>query len=139
MSGCEIIDHTADIGIHVWGKTVQELFINAAEGTMDLVLSYARTLVRLEKHKVQIEAVDKEQLLVKWLQEILYLFEIKKEMPINFEISDLSDTSLSAEIGTVPFDPQKCEIKYQIKAVTYHQIAIKKVSGRFEATVIFDI
>lgn len=162
----EIIDHTADIGIRIRGKTLQELFINAAEGVVNLIAGVAspstslppqqrrragRTCFRMRRLArpkgryskvatpcpVNLNAVDREQLLVKWLQEILYLFEVKKAIPAGFKILKLSEKTLAAEVVFVPFDPKK--LKYQIKAVTYHKLSVREAPDGWTAEIIFDI
>lgn len=141
MSGCKVVNHTADIGIRVRAETLEKLFVNAAEGMMNLVLRCLSAYVPKSRKTIEIsvKAVDAEQLLVKWLQEILYLFETKRLVPVRFKILNLSDTALSAEVGVEPSNPKVHKIRHQIKAVTYHQLAIKKVDGRYGVTVIFDV
>lgn len=137
----KIIDHTADIGIRVFGRTLEELFVNAAEGMRELVVSgKGDSPFSLEGlSPFNITALDQNQLLVKWLQEILYLIDAKNLVPVNFAISKITENNLSAKVFTTPFDPKVHEARRQIKAVTYHDLQIKKVRGRFEVSVIFDI
>lgn len=143
MKKFEIINHTADIGIRVFGKTLEDLFVNAAFAMSELIVKNPPTPPFVKGGKggfvVKITAVDKEQLLVKWLSEILYLIDAKNLMPVGFKISEVSDTYLAAAVAVEPFDPAKHKIKRQIKAVTYHGLAIKKAGGQFEVSVIFDI
>lgn len=148
MSGCEnklkykIIGHTADIGITAYGKDLPELFINVALGMMKISVEVFKCLsVEGEESKevISITAVDREHLLVKWLQELLFLFNSKRLVPRKFKINFISEKSLSAGVCAVPFDTKKFEVRHEIKAVTHHNLSIKKVSGQFNVTVIFDI
>lgn len=138
----EVINHTADIGIRVRGRTLKDIFLNAGNGMV--ALAVASRLATLHsgarsKNIVTASAIDKEQLLVKWLQEIIYLVNSKRLIPVEFNIKSISERSLEGEVVTVPFDSKRDEIKYEIKAVTYHNLAIKKAGGQFEVSVIFDI
>ena len=73
------------------------------------------------------------------MEELLYIFELKDLIPVDFKIEDLSETKLVAEISCIPFSPQIHKPKNQIKAVTYHNLTIKEQSGLFKTTIIFDI
>lgn len=145
------IEHTADIGIEVSGDSLTDLFVNAAGGMFSLVLkcssgrplwrpdAMAATEGRHYVQKISLKANIKEELLVKWLEELLYFFEIKKLVPVNFGTLDLTDKKLVAEVSCAPFDPEIYHVKHQIKAVTYHNLAIIEKNGRFSAKIIFDI
>ena len=141
MSGYRVIEHTADIGIKVEGSSLKELFLNSAKGMVDLVVD-CRIVSNSQYQsfeKISLKADIKEQLLVKWLEELLYLFEVKNNIPISFNIIDIVDTDLRAEVGIVPLDPEIHRIKYQIKAVTYHNLKIEEKKGLFKTRIIFDI
>lgn len=84
-------------------------------------------------------AVDREQLLVNWLQELLYIFDAEKLIPCEFDILELSDCCLKAKVSSIPLDLKIHKLKHQIKAVTHHNLAVKRGAGQFDVTVIFDI
>ena len=77
--------------------------------------------------------------MVKWLEEILYLFEMQKLVSIDFRMQKVTEKELEASIATVKFSPEIHKQKYQIKAVTYHNLTITETEGIFNATIIFDI
>lgn len=141
-----IINHTADIGIEIEGGSLKELFLNAARGAIGLIVECRRSGVpacrgtddRVLK-KISLKADLAEGLLVRWLEELLYLFEEKRLVPVEFKIGRLLRTSLNTEVSCVPFDPKTHRIKYVIKAVTYHDLTITEEKGRFRVRIIFDI
>lgn len=142
----KLIEHTADIGIEVVGKSLQEIFIGAAKGVVDLIAEGRRVeapVRRGAKDKVArhilLKANIKEQLLVKWLEELLYLFETRRLVPVKFKVRSLSDKKIDAEIISIPFDFEIHRPRYQIKAVTYHDLSIEEEKGRFKTRIIFDI
>ena len=139
MKGYEVIGHTADIGVKAYGATLKDLFVNAANGMFDILLSANKQPMAGDKRLIVTYAVDKDQLLVKWLQELLFLYDAKRMVPVKFDIVKMTEKRLSAEVMTVPLDAVGFKMKHQIKAVTYHKVAIKKVDGQFTVTVIFDI
>jgi SHS2 domain-containing protein len=131
------IDHTADLGLQVWGKTLPELYANAAEGMASLY--YNPGAVRpLETRAIAVEGYDREEVLVHWLSELLYLVEVHSFLPSRFEITELDDTHLRAEVSGELFSRERHEWRTGIKAVTYHDIHVQEVGGEWMVTVIFD-
>ena len=78
MKTYELIDHTADVGIKAYGKTLSEAFENAAKGMFDIITDSSE-IESIGQYNIELEAPDLEQLLVDWLSELLYLFEIHPE------------------------------------------------------------
>jgi SHS2 domain-containing protein len=46
---------------------------------------------------------------------------------------------LLATVHGEPLDPSRHPIDTEIKAVTYHQIAVEQTNGRWQTRVIFDL
>lgn len=85
------------------------------------------------------DGIDKEQLLVNWLSELLYLHEIKNMLFKEFYINDMNDLQLKATIHGELLDEKRHVIKTAIKAVTHHNLVIKQENSRWRARVIFDL
>jgi SHS2 domain-containing protein len=141
MKEFEIIDHTADIGIVAYGKTKREVFINAAKGMFEIIAGENRDLKENFYAKIKLEAKSLEDLLIAWLNELLYISEVKLIILNKFKIKELSDGQIKAEIGGTKINHLSIRIKREVKAVTYHRLEIKKdeESGLWRAQVIFDI
>jgi SHS2 domain-containing protein len=141
MKEFEIIDHTADIGIVAYGKTKREVFINAAKGMFEIIAGENRDLKENFYAKIKLEAKSLEDLLIAWLNELLYISEVKLVILNKFKIKELSDGQITAEIGGTKINHLSVRIKREVKAVTYHRLEIKKDegSGLWSAQVIFDI
>jgi SHS2 domain-containing protein len=134
----EIIDHTADLGIVVKGGSIKELFVNAANAMTDLVVK-ADISGKGAKRKLIVEGEDLPDLMVRWLSEILYLFNGEHILVMAIEISSISPTRLQSKLNVLSLNKGRHEILREIKAVTYHQIAVEKTPDGWEARVIFDI
>lgn len=134
----DIIEHTADIGIRAYGRTKKELFTNAATGMFEFIadLNNARTLKTLT---LKIEADSIEELLISWLEELLYQFDTKKILFKRFIIEKLSCNKLTAKVSGERLAPKRHILYREIKAVTYHELRVARVKTRWEASVIFDI
>lgn len=132
------IPHTADIGFKVWGQTLEELFENAARAMVDnlVVLSDAKPDKTIF---VQLTAESREELLVKWLEEILYHFETESFVGIDFNVTRCDPADFKATLHGIEWDPARQPLKTQIKAVTFHELAIHKTGGQFEVQVILDV
>ena len=141
MKEFEIIGHTADIGLIAYGKNKEEVFINAAKGMFEIIVGGTKNLKENFYDKIKLEADDLEGLLFAWLNELLYIGETRLVILNKFQIKQLSDFQIKAEVGGMKINPPSVKIKKEIKAVTYHRLEIKKdeKSGLWSAQVIFDI
>jgi SHS2 domain-containing protein len=135
----KFIDHTADIGIIVQGKTIKELFINAAQAMFDIITGQD-SIQSKESIELTIKADDLEDLIVKWLTELLYLHETKEMLFKEFYIYKIDNSfNLKAGAKGEKFDPQRHKIDTVIKAVTYHLLKITQSNQGFEAKILFDV
>jgi len=139
MKSFEILDHTADVGIVAWGKTLEELFANAALGMFSLIGELKNVENRLTV-SVEVEGNDYEDLLVTWLNELLYLFEAEGVFLRTFEIDELGQYYLKARVSGEPIDQQRHTIQRVVKACTYYEAKVEEVHPQlFRAQVYFDI
>jgi len=131
----EEIDHTADWALRVRGRDLRELLINAARGMVSLIIADPATLSGDVEQALELEAIDAESLLVDWLNELAYWAEAEMLVFHQFELQDVTSTSLRATIrgGHAP------DLKKHIKAVTYHNLEIVETVNGLEATVVFDV
>lgn len=134
----ELIEHTADIGIRVGGRNLKELYRNAAAAMFDIIAQKINSAgSRKEKVNITLKANNTEELLVKWLNELLSLSATKGLIFTGFRINKLKENSLEASVfgGKV----KNFRIKTEIKAATYHELRITKAKEGQRAEVIFDV
>lgn len=132
------IDHTADMGIIVEGTNIKNLFKEAAKAMMYIIVRGA-SLDKTKTIKLTLTGKDLPDLLVRWLGEILYLFEGEKEIVSEIDIDSISPSKLHATLKTVSYKPDLHKILCEIKAVTYHQINITQTGNSYRAKIIFDL
>lgn len=134
----EPVSHTGDLGMVAYGQDLPELFAHAAWAMFDLMSDATRIQPR---HTVtlSVSATDLEDLLVRWLSELLYLYDTQRVLCCAFTFVTLEPTRLTATVAGEPLDSERHPIDTEIKAVTYHQIAVAQVEGRWQARVIFDL
>ena len=131
----EEIDHTADVGIRAHGRTVDELFANAAEGMFSLIADLTK-VKPVGEVEVRLEAENLSTLLLRWLSELLYLHETQRLVFSSFEVHVVG-TTLDGRARGEAIDKARHELKLAIKAVTRHGLTVDPKKGIAE--VIFDI
>jgi SHS2 domain-containing protein len=137
-SGYRLLDHTADLGIVVFGPTVKALYEAAAKALSDLLME-GTALEQGRRLSLEIEGDDRADLMVNWLREILYLWAAKSLWLLEANVEHITSKRLSATVRVVPYNPIRQGIKTDIKAVTYHRIQVRRTKAGWEATVIFDV
>ncbi len=133
-----LLDHTADLGIIVRGRNLRTLFEVAAKSMMYIMVN-GKSADTTNTFNLSVEGYDLADLMVRWLGEILYLFEGEHELVMGVEITSVSHSHLDATLETVSFDTNLHEILCEIKAVTFHQIEVVKKNDHWETRVIFDL
>ena len=134
----EPLEHTADIGLRAFGKSLREAFENAARGMFGLMVDTSK-IEKRKKFSVSAEADDAEGLLVAWLNELLYHSDTNDMLFKDFEIWKWDEKSkLDAFAYGEPVDLARHQFEMDIKACTYHQLKITK-NNLFVCQVIFDV
>lgn len=138
MKRYEQFPHTADIGVHVYGRTMKELFQNAAFSMFDIIadLEGLKESVSID---IKLSSPNRDELLVAWLDELLYNFYTKSMIFSRFEIEDLTDTSIKAKAYGRDIGSNRNRLKTEIKAITYSGLAVKKAEEGFQVDIIFDV
>jgi len=140
MGSFKIIDTTADIGIIAFGKNLEDLFVEAAKGCFYIMYREIGGEFNLNFEKeVKVEGIDLEELMVNWLNELIYLNEVEEIIPIEINIK-LSKNEIFSLNGVLKTQKNlKLKKIIEIKAVTFHKMKIKKEKNIWKAFIIFDI
>jgi len=120
-----IIEHPSDLGIEALGSSLAEAFEAAAQGFISLIIDPA-TIESTEVKKITLQASDEAQLLVRWLSEILYLYDGQGFICREFSITQISQMSLEATVAGERFSPSKHRTRLDVKATTYHQLLVQQ-------------
>ena len=134
----EILDHTADVCIRVFGKSLDELFENAARAMMELITDREK-INPSQEIEIEVRGETKEELLVHWLQEILFLHEVKKMVFKDFRLNLISETHAKGKVIGEKIDIDKHELSFDIKAVTYHNLKIEPINDKLKVDIVFDV
>ena len=142
------IEHTADLGLEVFGKTISELFINAHAGFYYLCFGKLELLSQLlpssaRPDPLRLSEPSREDLLIAFLSELNFNVQVRKT--VFFPLKSLTveqqngayTLQMEAPRQMLPLELQ--EQLTEIKAVTYHGLQIIQKNGQYAATIIFDI
>ncbi|HIH28901.1 MAG TPA: archease [Thermoplasmata archaeon] len=136
MKHYELVEHTADVGIKAFGKTVAEAFEHAARGMFDIITDES-PIDPVGQYDIELEAPDREQLLVDWLSKLLFLNDAQDLVFGKFQVT-LTGNKLSASVFGEKYDTKKHRMGVEIKAVTYHMLQVNQNEPIF-VQVLFDI
>jgi len=138
MKRYEQLPHTADIAVRAYGKGLKELFANAAFA-MFAIIADPDGVKESVSVDVKVEAASREELLIAWLNELLYNFYTKNIIFFIFDITFLDGKKLSAKARGRHVGENKNRLKTEIKAATYHDLEIKKQDGGYSVDIVFDV
>ena len=138
MKRFEILDHTADIGLIVYGNNLQALFENAGEALFHLITDLRKVRRRVER-RINIGGESLDRLMVDWLSELLYLHDVESLLFKGFKVESVGKDGLRAFVKGEMFREGVHVIKTEVKAATYHRIEVRKERGRWKAQVILDL
>jgi SHS2 domain-containing protein len=138
----EYLEHTADIKFLAYGKTLEEVFENAALAMFNVMIDTGNVSGETAR-EVFLTSPDLESLLVDWLSELLYLFEVDEIVFRKFKVKEIreegSGYSITARASGEEFCSESLPFETEIKAVTYNQLEITKTADGWKAQVVVDI
>lgn len=134
----ELIEHTADKGVGAEGKTLEEAFENAAYGMFSLMADlpdYSPT----GTIEIKVSGSDRETLFANWLRELLFLFEVERKLPLEFDILEMGEWRLRAKLAVREVGPDIEWLGSPVKAVTYHELEVEPTDHGWRVRVILDV
>ncbi len=130
---------TADVAFEAYGKTLDELFANSALAMFEVMVDTSKVEKRMEK-KINVEGEDLESLMFNWLNELLYLYGAEGLVFSHFDVKVYRENfKLEAKVFGEKIDPERHEVKTEVKAATYHKLKVWNEDGIWKARVILDI
>jgi protein archease len=138
MKRFNVIEHTADTGIIAYGTDMREAFANAAYGMFSLMADLRQVKEETSRY-IEAEAGDKESLVVSWLNELLYIFDVERILFKRFDILVLTGTKLKADVYGEKADASRHKLRAGIKAATYHMLKVAERRNGCSIRVIFDV
>ncbi len=136
----QTFDHTADVGFRVQAEGLDDLFRTSAEGLFDYIVANRDRVQVQSTESVDLRADSTEDLLIAWLNELIFRCETRHLLFTEFDIRIAPDgLGLHAEIGGEPIDRDRHELDHEVKAVTYHGASLRQEGETWVAELILDI
>ena len=138
----EYLYHIADAKFKAYGSTLEEAYENAALAMFNVMIDTSGLPV-CESRDIEIVSPDIKGLLVEWLCELLYLFEVDMIIFSEFKVISIEKTndgfSLKGKASGEPIDLSRHNFDTQVKAVTFHDLQVDEdETGRFCVQVVVD-
>lgn len=141
MKRWEHYEHTADIGIRGYGKTLEEAFEAVAIALFDVMVNVEK-VEKKEVREVEVEGEDLYSLLYNFLEELLILHDTEGLVFRDFEVK-IEKTEEGYKLKAKAYGEklsEKHEPKEEVKAITYHDMKIEQLpDGRWMAQLVPDI
>lgn len=138
----EYLEHTADIKFLAYGDTLEKVFENAALAMFNVIIDTGKVSGETVRD-VFLTSPDLESLLVDWLSELLYLFEVDEIVFWKFKVKEIKEEdgeySIKALVSGEKYYPDSHPFETEIKAVTYNQLDLQKTAEGWKAQVVVDI
>ncbi len=139
--GYEYLEHTADAKFRAYGTTLEEAFQNAAVAMFNVMINTG-TITDEVSEKIELTSEDLDGLLVDWLSELLYLFEVEQVVFGKFKIGGITEMngnySLSAIAYGESLDLSRHKFDTEVKAVTYNSLKVEETMDGWVVQVVVD-
>lgn len=141
MGTLETFDHTADVGLRITGADLDDLFRTAAGGLFDYVVVNRDRVQAVNREPVSLKADSTAELLVAWLNELIFRTETRHTLYTAFDVHVSNDgLELHGEVGGEPIDRDRHVLDHEVKAVTRHGLELRQAAdGQWTAELILDI
>lgn len=133
-----LMDVTADIGIITSASNLKQLYANAACALFDVMgdTTNVKPMVEID---ISAQGDDAPSTMVNWLSELLYIFETRFLLLMEFHIQSADSLHVRARVRGEEYDPSRHSITRHIKAITYHRLKVAQTEKGWEAEILFDI
>jgi len=128
----------SELAVRVVGDSQADLFANSAIALFDVMADIEKIEIK-ERIPLEVEGTDRDDLMVNWMRELLYLYQVSGYLLKEFKIREVKDSMVKAEVCGEKIDPDRHEIKQEIGAVAFHKSRMQKTGSQWIAQVIFEI
>jgi SHS2 domain-containing protein len=140
MGTIETFDHTADVGLRISAESLDDLYRTAAEGLFDYIVANRDAVEPTMYDSVDLRADMPGELLVAWLNDLIFRSETRHRLYTKFEVLVADDgLALHARIAGEPIDRDRHVLDHEVKAVTHHGLVLRRTDDGWLAEFILDI
>lgn len=131
----ELVPHTADVRIRIEASDLAGIFEEAARALAEVMGGDALPEPPAEAAAIEIQAADREALLVEWLNELVFRSETERRLFPRARVEDVSDRRLLAHVRAV----EVVDLKTPVKAATWHGLSVREAPAGWTAEVVLDV
>jgi SHS2 domain-containing protein len=128
----------AELAVRVAGNSQADLFANSAFALFDVMTDVDKVDIK-ERMSLEVEGTDRDDLMVNWMRELLYLYQGSGYLLKEFDIREAKETLVKAEVCGEKIDPDRHEIRKEIHGIAYHQSRMQKTGDQWTAQLTFEI
>jgi SHS2 domain-containing protein len=128
----------SQLAVKVVGSSQADLFANSAYALFDVMTDVQKIEIK-DRLPLEVEGVDRDDLMVNWMRELLYLYQGSGYLLKEFQIHEVKDTLVRADVCGEKIDPDRHEIRKEIGAVAYHQSRMAKTGNQWTAQLILEV
>lgn len=134
------LDHTADVGFRMEAESLEGLFQAALKGLLQVMFLNPPQGGR-RRRRVVLEAEDLETLLVRYLNELIYLIQTQGFVPGRAQMKLEAREGGYRLQATLFGEPWQEGFGFQgeVKSATFHGLTVRQEGGRWRAQVILDV
>jgi len=133
-----LMTRQSELAVKVIGNSQADLFANSAFALFDVMTDVEKIEIK-ERLPLEVEGTDRDDLMVNWMRELLYLYQGSGYLLREFQVREVKDTLVKADVCGEKIDPDRHEIKKEITAVAYHQSRMDKTGNQWTAQLIFEV
>lgn len=132
----------ADVAFEAWGETPEEMFVAAADATMNVMVDNFDKIEPHENRAIALKAEKMDMLLFEFLQELIFY---KDAEMLLLRVEDVKIGYgddfwfVSAKAYGEQIDPVKHDLIVDVKAVTLHKFKVEQTQRGWETLVVLDI
>ena len=128
----------SELAVRVAGNSQADLFANSAFALFDVMTDIDKVDIE-ERMSLEVEGTDRDDLMVNWMRELLYLYQGSGYLLREFLVREVKDTLVKAEVAGEKIDPDRHEIQQEIAAVAFHKSRMEKTGNQWTAHLIFEV
>ena len=128
----------SELAVRVAGNSQADLFANSAFALFDVMTDIDKVDIE-ERMSLEVEGTDRDDLMVNWMRELLYLYQGSGYLLKEFNIREAKDTLVKAEVCGEKIDPDRHEIKREVVAIAYDKSRMVKTGDQWTAQLIFEV
>ena len=133
-----VIRKSSELSIRLAGDSLQRILADAGAALFDLLVDMTAVEAR-ESVTLEVEGLDNDDLMINWMRELLYEYQVSGYMLKEFDIHESGEFFVRAEARGEKFDPDRHEEREAIGAVDERLSHLGKMGSQWTAQVSFEL